>query len=320
MTQLFRIFLATAALMIFAPGAQAQVNEPKPAALPTAATDPAAASQEKSDYFYEQPLMKKLSQLYWAIDYNDINNNQVVDNFLMINECEIYKSYSTNEFEWKDIREAGREFIKKNKKTFPLRFEFIQPIKLGEYDVATSRFAILKDYQVEGIRRFEMYSPEYAAEICGEGWNIEGYPRGVVIELNRPFTLTHLTVEPALAQQFIEESLKTFRSLDESSQTQAKLYDTRDAYLIMKIKIFSSNGEALMQDGIKLANVMGVLEGFDVYTTRNKEMPIFSKSFRRRKKDNTTPTNSGTGNDGDVSDPLPMPSKEEAIQEEEYEP
>lgn len=273
-------------------------------------------SDETVDYFYEKPTMQKLSQMYWGISHNDINRDEHIDNFMMINECDIYKDYFHNEFEWRDVREASRAFIQANRKTFPLRFEFVQPLKLGEYDISKKRFDILPDYKILGIRRFEMLPPGYRDEICGNSWNIEGYPRGLVIELSRPFMLSYLTVEPELAEEFIKEKLKIFNSLKSYAQTQSNLFDTRDAFLIMKVKFFASKGETKMQEGIALANVLGVLEGFDVYATRNKEGLIFSKSFRKRSKDRKTdkPASTTEQDDGhqDLEEDQSTPAAEAA--------
>ena len=64
----------------------------------------AAAPSANADYIYEQPTYAKLAQLYWALSKLDPKKDTDIDNFLLINECDIYKQYRSNEFEWKDIR------------------------------------------------------------------------------------------------------------------------------------------------------------------------------------------------------------------------
>ena len=305
MKHFWAIFLVTLALCNFS--------------LPAFAQEESAgeSADETVDYFYELPTMKKLSQLYWALSMNDIENNKHIDNYLMINECDIHKDYFGNELEWQYIRNSAKAFIKANKESFPQRFEFIQPIKLGEYDTEHNRFDILQKFRVEGVRRFEVLSTDHRMEICDQpAQDVEGYPRSLVIELSRPFTLTHLNVTPEIAEGFIKEKLKAYEGLHASAQNEENLYDTRIAYIVMKVKIFAGKEMGMTKDGINVATVYGVLEGFDIYATQEKEMPIFSKSFRKRKK----PTSKGnvTNNDGDISDPLPESAPKTVEDEDDY--
>src|SRR5262245_27980767 len=78
---------------------------------PTAAEEELAGEVDNTPQYYEEPTVQKFSQLYWAISKLDPTNDTDIDNFLMINECDIYREYAHNEFEWKEIREAGRQFV-----------------------------------------------------------------------------------------------------------------------------------------------------------------------------------------------------------------
>src|SRR5690606_10075606 len=108
--------------------------------------------------------------------------------------------YYHNEFEWKSIREAGRNFLRENRTKFSLRFELMQPLKLGEYDLQTKKFDILDEFQIKGIRRFEVKAENLEMNVCGYGTIqqsdiIPGYPTGLLVELSRPINLTSLQVE-----------------------------------------------------------------------------------------------------------------------------
>lgn len=236
--------------------------------------------------FYETPSIKTMSQLFWAIQHNDINSNLLVDNFLLINECDIYSDHFHNEFEWKEIRAAGRDYIEQNKKSFPTRFSFMQPFKLGEYDIAKSRFEVLDDFKINAARRFRMSIPDCTQGTCGRERAIPGYPCTVVLELSRPFNLTYVPVAPDVAETFIETKSKEFATYHEKYQNKSVLYDMRDAYLVMNVKIYASQGEIKEGGGSSatMAVILAVLESYEVYADEQKTTLLFARQFRKSKK------------------------------------
>lgn len=243
------------------------------------------------EYIYEPMEMQKMSQLYWALDVLDTENDTHIDNFLRINECDIYRDYYSNEFEWQSIREAGRAFVKENKESFPVRFEIMQPLKLRDYNFELQAFEVDKEFHIDGISRFEVLALDYAEPICtGASYsskieNIEGYPRGVLISLNRPITVQKVLTSPEKAQAYIDETSAIFRNYPAHQQTRENLYDLRKAYLVMKVKFFADTGEIHWKDGVYFKDLFAVLEGIEIYTDISKENLLYAESYRRSKED-----------------------------------
>ncbi len=247
------------------------------------------AAKKRSNNVYESPTIENFSQLYWALGKLDPENDTHVDNYLMINECDIFSDYSANEFEWKQIRESARSFIKKSKGSFHLRYAVTIPIKLGEYDVEKNRFNILKDYQINGVRRFEVYADDYRRTVCNIDTNrvegdIEGYPRGLLIELSRLMVLNTLPVDPMTAEDYIEEKMRPYKGLRSSDQDLNAIHSFRDAYIVLKVKLFAYRKETKIPQGIKLAEVLGILEGFDVYSDKARKKLIYTEEYTRKTK------------------------------------
>ena len=296
------ITLLTASVSHAQPAAQQATQKPAPAK--TAPANPGSATKNpdnpamptKKDetagnisYVYERPTFEKFSQLFWALSKMDINKNADVDFFLMINECDIYKDYFHNEFEWQTIRQSSKEFLTQNKSTFPLRYEMMQPLKLGEYNTKTEKFEIMPEYQIKNTRRFEIMANNYTADICNygnrAGEEIPGYPRGLLIELTRPIMITSLPVDPVNARLYIEEKLKSFKGLQAQHQNVSNLYLARDAYLVMKIKFFAYRKDLQSKaSGYQLAEVLGILEGIEVYADRKKKKLLYVEDYRRKPK------------------------------------
>lgn len=248
----------------------------------------AQESPEQGPVIYESPTIKNLSQLYWSLskfkpDENGKIDDIYIDNFLFINECSLYQEFSDNEFEWVNIRESARNFLEENKSGFPLRFEYTQPLRLAEYDLESQTFDVWEPYKINGIRRFEILAEDLFEDICNQPakYAIEGYPKGLFAEMNRPFTLETIKTPPEIAETYIKEKM---RGVTVTPRRKEEKYNLRDAYLVMKIRFFSYQEEVRSIDYVKLTKVLAVLEGYEIYGDQNKAMLLFSENFKRRKK------------------------------------
>ena len=245
------------------------------------------AQHPQTDLIYETPTLKKISQLYWAISKFDISNNWAVDNFMLINECEIYKKHFHNEFEWKDVREAGRQYIRDNVVDFPVRFEIEQPLRLADYDLDQEIFKIWQPYKIEGARLFEVLPPNNSDEVCGQTKEIEGYPKALIMELTRPFILDHIKMTPTDAKAYIKLKEKKARR----SSNREMLYKTRDAYLVLKTKVFSFKKEEHNVEGgrmVKRTSILAAIEGYDIYADRKRQHLLYSEVRRKRDSNGTS--------------------------------
>lgn len=237
-----------------------------------------------SSYTYEEPTMANFSRLYWGLDRLSLENDVHVDNYVLINECEIYRDYYHNEFEWKTIREAAREQISKAKHNFPLRFSFVQPLNLAEYDFKKGGFHVLDEHVIRGARRFEMMATDSDGVICGKSRDIEAYPRGLLLQLSRPLILDFVPTSPDQAEKFIDRTGRVFKTYEVNQQTEENLYESRRAYLVLKVKVFSYQEDVRKGTPYTLAGFLAVLEELDVYGDANLKELLYKKSFRRRRK------------------------------------
>ncbi len=295
-------------------------------ALVYAAPGPSQAAEENSAeytrtevkagearYIYEKPSRQKFSRLYWALGMLDLKEDKNIDNFLMINECDIYKDYYYNEFEWKRVRESGRQFLAENSSKFPLRFEVAQLLQLGEYDLQTESFNVLPEYQIKETSRIEVFPQDLYDVVCRyDGRNriqlIDGYPIGIIAELNRPISVVTIPVPEELARKYIEDKLNTFKQLRSDKQTQKNLYRLRDAYIFMHIKFFAFQDQFKDRDGYPMAKIMAVLEGFEIYADKDKKVLLYSQDFRKRrtKTKKTTGAKVNLGNEEyEIEEPDP---------------
>lgn len=239
------------------------------------------ANSMPNRYVYETATVRALSHLFWAVSLYDFKDDFAIDEFMRINECSIYKNFRPDELEWRKIRNATRSFLKNNNADFPTRFEFIIPLKLGDYDETNQSFLLQDDYKIHSLRRFEFYATDYKGAICSQDHNpMRGYPRTLVLEFSRPFSLSYIPTKKKTAFEYIKRKSSYMRTLDYRLQTQRKMYNIRDVYLALKVKVFA-HGDFLGLTDRKVPSVqmMGVLEGYEVYEDRGKENLFFRQSY-----------------------------------------
>ncbi len=284
MLKILAVLLFTACI----PPALAQdsitIPPPQTPENPPVKTPEAAKIQEMR--VYEAINMENLSKMYWRIKKLDIENDKHVDNFIAINQCQVYRDYVSNEFQWGEIRESAVKLLEEGKKSFPLRLKTMQPLRFGEYDFKKEGFDIWERYDVNGMRRLEVLVPEFDEEICGFSYSavIEGYPRGIVIEFSQPLSLDYVPVRPDKAERYIKEKLENYQNRAYYRQTEKALFKTRDAYLVLKFKAFAYKGDTSTRDGYLLANVLSVLEALEVYADPELTDLLYERKFRQSHK------------------------------------
>jgi len=234
---------------------------------------------------YHIANLANFAKTYWRFSKFDYGDDKAVDNFMKIAECNLYREYYHNEFEWRGIREATRGFLKENKKKFPDRYEFIQPISLGEYDFKEKKFNIALEHVLNGVKSFEISAQSQNSETCGSNKPIEGYPRLMALELSRPVIFNELPVEPDIAQEMIADKMNHYENLKGSQKTRERYLASREVYFDAKVKMFAHKpGPFKNAYRQEVAKMLGILERIEVYEDIARTNLLYQKDFRRKKK------------------------------------
>ncbi len=230
---------------------------------------------------YVPPDVENLSKLYWAIGKLDIEEDDLLDSYLMINECNLYLQNYHDDFEWKKIRKATREHILNNMNEFPTRLELIVPISLDRYDIENEVFELSSDSRIAGLRRldFAMNNEAYK-ETCGRKGEIYEYPPNLIIVLNRPLVVEKVPMKPELAHLFLEDSKIAYDNLP--LKLQVRKYE-RMAFLRLKVRITQYKNTLRVRGGELRAVVFGRLDGYEVYADEKKLKPLYYKDLREKR-------------------------------------
>lgn len=231
---------------------------------------------------------KDLSKMYWAVGKFDYNNNTALDNFLHIHECDLYKRYHDNEFEWQKVRESGRQYIQSNLSRYPTKFEIVVPVFLGEYDIVKEEFGIASESVMRAITRIDVQYNGMNPP-CGEAGTassakleIEEYPRNVIVYLNRPFTLTRLPVPQELAAVYIDYADGQRDSLPIDLRRPIGI---RTAFLRLKVSMVQYKQTVMTaSNGFQRAVILTQLDGIEVYADPGEERLLFQQEIRAKKR------------------------------------
>jgi hypothetical protein len=266
-----RLYFLLACILCFSCALSSIPALASPAAATTA--QPAQVEQQASTQAlqsYVQPSYINLARSLWALNAHSLTNDLAVDDFLMISECGLYKRFYNNEFEWKKIREATRDYLSKNKNTFPRHFEYIQPLMLDRYDFSLKGFRLMPGSVFVSSDRLEM-AKNLKSEVACKGMSygyIDGYPSDMMIILKQPFKLDFVRVNEDLAQEYLKII----------SEREIRLNEGRPAYIRFRVRFDRYLGDNEVGQH-EYAIFGGVLETIEVFADRDLMFKLYEQAF-----------------------------------------
>lgn len=226
---------------------------------------------------YVQPTLQNISKLYWKKNALVESNDTAIDNFMLINECDIYKKFFKDDFEWERIREAGRKMIKENKDSFPYKFKMLIPIDLGRYNMTRKGFSLINKTAFKDLRRIEIGGNSNRTSVCKNDNTIENYPRNLILILNKPFSYDFVELDEHIAQAFIVR--QKYAKINRPRELQNKNFD-RLAYARMRITFSKYQGETRGSDNFPVAIMFGRLDGIDIFEDPDEKRLLTSVDYK----------------------------------------
>lgn len=226
---------------------------------------------------YVEPTLQNISKLYWNKNALLTTNDKAVDNFLLINECDIYQKFYKDDFEWGRIREAGRTMLEENKTDFPHKFKMLIPIDLGRYDMLRKGFPLINKTAFKDLRRVEIGGNSNRRKVCGEDHTIKHYPRNLILILNKPFSYEFVELDEHVAQAFIIR--QKYEKVNRPKELKNKSFD-RLAFARIRITFADYQGETRGSDNFPLAVMFGRLDGIDIFEDAGEKRLLTSVDYK----------------------------------------
>lgn len=229
---------------------------------------------------YKLPNIQNLSKAYWALEALDINNDQHIDNFLLINECEIFTDFISDDFEWREIRAAARAVLENEKESFPRKFRFLKEIRLDNYDFQKSEFPLYEDDVIRSTRRFLFQALQPQDEVCKQDFdNVKHYPSKLLIETGIPISFRAVPADQETAQEYIAYADEELRKRYGYETKLLELQNFRRAYLVFEVSFEAYKSLINSQKRGDVANILARLEKYAVYGQRNGGMLLYEQTI-----------------------------------------
>ena len=225
---------------------------------------------------YVDGTIQNLSKLYWRLKVFDDGDNEAVDNFMLINECQIYQDYVNNDFEWVEIREAAKQMLRQDSQGFSKKFQFMLPVYLGEYDMERKGFPLINDTAFVNSRRMEITGNSLRDDVCGRQGEVEDYPRNIMLIFKEPLTYGFVQVDEHVAQAYLlrkQEEVEKFALV-----LRQRRYE-RIAYVRLRVDFYQYQGNVKGHSLATLAILHGDLQGVDLFEDSHGKRLMSSVSF-----------------------------------------
>lgn len=199
---------------------------------------------------YFSPTFENLSKTLIAMDYYDLMDDKILDEYAQVNYCELYQNYFDNDFEWQRIRDAIRDDIKENLKTYPRYYDVVGPMYIDRYDFEREAFRLKPESKILNVGRLTIYEEVSNVYHCDRTSPSDYFPVKFIAWLNQPVNITQIKMEPEDAKALLDR-------LD-------RRLETRMVYVRFRILILAVRDVTGISRGAK-ANMHAVLEDISFF-------------------------------------------------------
>ena len=162
----------------------------------------AQAGEQATIYAAANPSNLMLAMLRSnALDQSD---PLVRNDYLLIQECELYRQNFRDEFKMRRLEEAAAKTIAKNRAGWPNAFTFDAPLRLDRYDFKGEQYLLDKDSQLLNVNSFVLlYSSE--SGICIPGKSFDRFPASVGVRIDQPISVAGIPLPQTRAEALLHD-------------------------------------------------------------------------------------------------------------------
>lgn len=215
---------------------------------------------------YNQSDIENLSKLYWRLGVYDAADTKAIENFIKINNCQVYQDYYNNEIEWRKIVSSMKTYLEKNRSSFPTNIQFTLQLNIGKYDVEKGGFEIINKTGFNKSKIINVKSSIVSKTACIDKSVLETYPQNALIKLKAPLDLNFIHVDEHVAQAFIIKK---------------KNDPARNAYLRLRVTFNQYDGNLRGEEGQLFSVMDGTIDGYDVFEDSELRSVLYSQDLNQ---------------------------------------
>lgn len=253
--------------------ASVQAAEPPVAKAPA----PVAAEEKKEEeddvIRYVPSTHQNIIRLMWMLQAYDLKNPDDITNYLRIAECNLYKKYYGDEFEWHKIQKATASYLQKYASNFSNYVEVVQPVTIGRYDFDLQGFNIVDTPELINMTAMQISDDQdFGGKECAlPKINSGRYSSSAIVKFKTPINMNFIRVPNDVAQEYLR--------LVSNEKKDVSRDQTKTVYFRYRVAIDRfSNFEALQNIGDVLI-FSGRLIQVDVFADQDLFLPLFSQTY-----------------------------------------
>ncbi len=211
-------------------------------------------------------LSSNLSKLYWALGMLDEKNDASVEQFLFINDCDMFNKFSSDPEQWASLKEATRQMLCKGKEKFPDPFR--NPAAGSDCRLRSGEKRNSAVDPASGLANLQTLdiSSNAGVDVCGSKQDFKSYPRGLTVNLVQPFALKAIPASPELVEFYNKQ----------------KTYGKVMVYLRLKTRMGEYIDTAQGKGGWH-AVVTGAVDGYEIYSDAKESKILFAQDLPKIK-------------------------------------
>ena len=138
---------------------------------------------------YSRPTWDNLIKTLVRYGALDLTDNQILDEYAIVTDCDLYRAFFDNDFKWNQVRESMRESVQMNLTHFPTSYTYEDKLALDHYDFQQQMYQFSDKNPLQKVNAFFLYRSD--GQTCN-GLRIPHLPRAFRAVLDESVTLPGL--------------------------------------------------------------------------------------------------------------------------------
>lgn len=116
---------------------------------------PAARSKGKEPVSkYVDPTWPNLLQSMIRYNALDLNDEDILNEYIEVSDCDIFVHFYQNDFEWHKIKSDERDYLRKVQDSLPIFFHYDTTLQFGHYDFDKSIYFFTDKSKISNVNSF----------------------------------------------------------------------------------------------------------------------------------------------------------------------